>query len=123
MKRDLDLIRSILKQTEAQPHGFSSDLAEAFPGHTGEEVGFHVHLMGQAGLLVVADNTTLSHSSPSAMPISITWDGYEFLKAAANDNLWAKAKKHFIKPGAEAAFSVLLAWLKAEAKKEFGLPP
>jgi hypothetical protein len=52
----------------------------------------------------------------------LTWDGYEFLESAKDENLWGKAKSIVIKPAGGVAFGVLLDWLKAEAKSRLGMP-
>lgn len=121
MKRDLDLVRSILLSMEASDHGFAVTLP-VVDGFTVEEVGYHVHLMGQAGLISVLDNTTVVDKSPSALPLSITWAGHDFLDSVKDETLWNKAKSMVLKPAAGVAFEVLVAWVKAEAKQRLGLP-
>ncbi len=121
MKRDLDLIRSILLSMEANEHGIAAD-CPAIEGFTEEQIGYHVYLMGQAGLITVADATTLSDQSPSAIPLSITWAGHDFLDSVKDETLWKKAKSIVLKPAAGVAFDVLVAWVKAEAKQRLGLP-
>lgn len=121
MKRDFDLIRSILMAMENETCGFpSGDLQIA--GFTAEQIGFHVHLLGQAGLARVADSSDDDKFLPSAIPLSITWSGYEFLDTAKDERLWKKAKEIVIKPAGGIAFGVLVEWLKAEAKDRFGIP-
>jgi hypothetical protein len=121
MKRDLDLIRKILLVMEEQEHGYvQSELA--VEGYTKEQVNFHIFLLGEAGLAKVVENTPVGCKSPSALALHLTWAGYEFLAAAKDDTLWTKAKTTVIKPAGGVAFSVLLEWLKAEAKGRLGLP-
>lgn len=91
MKRDMDLIRAILLACEAHEHGRAPRELQ-IEGYTDEQIGFHVHLMGEAGLLRTTDVTHTGSTSPSAMPIAITWDGYEFLEASRNENNWQKVK-------------------------------
>lgn len=121
MKRDLDLIRKLLLLMESYEHGYAPTEI-SIDGYTDEQIGFHVHLLGEAGLAVVADTTNLSSLSPSAMPRHLTWAGYEFLEAAKDETVWGKAKEKVIKPAGGVAFTVLLEWLKAEAKTRLGLP-
>lgn len=120
MKRDLDLIRKILLAMEAREHAFVQDKL-AIDGHTEEQVGFHIYLLGEAGLAKVAEHTELESQSPSAFPLHLTWEGYEFLEAAKDETLWGKAKSVVIKPAGGVAFGVLVEWLKAEAKTRLGL--
>lgn len=121
MKRDLDLIRKLLLAIEAHEHGlFQEELV--VDGYTEEQVGFHIYLIGEAGLAKVVENTHIHSQSPSAFPLNLTWAGYEFLEAAKDETLWGKAKTHVIKPTGGVAFGVLVEWLKAEAKSRLGLP-
>jgi hypothetical protein len=53
----------------------------------------------------------------------ITWEGYEFIGAASDETLWAKAKSSVLKHGSSITFDLLLEWLKAERKKRLGVPP
>jgi hypothetical protein len=120
MKRDLDLVRKLLMAMEEQEQGYvQSELV--VEGYTTEQVNFHIFLLGDAGLAKVAENTHIGSTSPSALPLHLTWTGYEFLAAAKDDTIWAKAKTTVIKPAGGVAFSVLLEWLKAEAKTRLGL--
>ncbi len=121
MKRDLDLIRSLLIMMEAHEHGYAP-VDIKVDGYTEEQVGFHVHLLGDAGLAVVADTTSIGSESPSAMPQYLTWAGYEFLEAAKDETVWGLAKEKVIKPAGGVAFTVLLEWLKMEAKTRLGIP-
>ena len=81
MKRDMDLIRRILFVMEGYEHGYAPKNF-AIENYSEEEVGFHVWLMGDAGLLDVIDSTSHDSISPEAFPLRITWAGYEFLEAA-----------------------------------------
>jgi len=121
MKRDMNLVREILIWAEAQDHGYSGGNPK-IEGHTDEEIAFHVHLIGQAGLAKVADVTDLDSKSPEALFLSITDQGYEFLIAAKDNSIWAKAKETIIKPGATMTVNLLFEWLKAEAKTRLGFP-
>lgn len=120
MRRDLDLVRTILLQMERSPHGLCTE-NPVIDGYSDEEVGYHVHLMAQAGLIVAADCTALSDTSPQAIALSMTWAGHDFLDAAKDDNLWNKAKTMVIKPAGGAMFSVVLEWLKQQALEGLGL--
>lgn len=121
MQRDFDLIRKILLTMEAHEHGFLANRLE-IEGFTEEQIGFHVYLLGEAGLAKVVENTPAQSESPSAFPLNLTWAGYEFLEAAKDETLWGKAKERVIKPAGGVAFGVLVEWLKAEARTRLGLP-
>jgi hypothetical protein len=106
---------------ESREHAFIQGELE-IEGYTDEQIGFHVFLLGESGLAKVLENTPLQSQSPSALPLHLTWAGYEFLEAAKDETLWGKAKTVVIKPAGGVAFGVLVEWLKAEAKARLGLP-
>ena len=90
-------------------------------GATDEQIGYHVYLMHQAGLVDAVDSTFISGNSPNFIPRKLTWDGHDFLDSIKDESLWEKAKKSVITPAGGVAFSVLLEWVKAEAKSRIGL--
>lgn len=121
MKRDLDLIRKLLLKMEEHEHGYAPQRI-TLDGYTDEQVGFHIYLLGQAGLICVADSSSMESGSPSAIPLNLTWAGYEFLDAARDETLWEKAKAKVINPVGGVAFGILIDWLKAEARNRLGIP-
>lgn len=120
MKRDMSLVRDILLWMEKQEHGYA-DGQPQIEGYSEEEIGYHLYLMGQAGLVSVGDTTTLGSKSPRAYIESMTWFGHEFLDASNDEKIWKKAKENLLKPAATVSFEVLLEWLKSEALKKIGL--
>src|SRR3990170_5270158 len=91
MKRDMDLVRKILMVCADHPHGFAPRELK-IEGYSEEQIGDHVYLMTQAGLVKGADVTTRGSDSPEAVVSSITWEGHEFLEASRDEGLWSKAK-------------------------------
>lgn len=89
MKRDMDLVRSILLAVEQLPFdGSFHDIS--VPGHTEEEVTYHVKLLHDAGLIEATDLS--SRDGVCWKPKNPTYQGHEFLDAARNDNIWSAAK-------------------------------
>lgn len=122
MQRDMDLVRNILIWIEAQEHARNIGWKIKVDGYNDEQVGYHCHLMNEAGLIVAADSTYFESLSPQAVPTCLTWAGHDFLDSVKDATLWAKAKKHVIVPAGGVAFNVLKDWLKTEAKQRLGLP-
>lgn len=119
MTRDMDLIRAILISMEKQENSSNQKWSSSFDGFTDEEVGFHCHLLDQAGLIKAADATSMGNSHPYAIPLSITWAGYDFLSAARDDTLWKKAKATVMKPAMSWTFDLVKEWLKGEIAQGF----
>jgi len=114
VKRDIDLVRKILFKIEQHEHGMAPRPL-SIEGYTDEQVGYHVHLMGQAGLLEVADVTNRGSRSPEAVPVSMTWAGHEFLDAARSDTVWSKAKERIGKTVRSCSIEVMKEILRAVA--------
>ena len=91
MKRDMDLVRSILIEVEKQPSGFASQEIH-LEGYTDEQVGYHASIMHEAGLVHAVDVTVLSGTSPQAVITRLTWHGHEFLDAAREPTRWQQAR-------------------------------
>jgi hypothetical protein len=101
MMRDMELIRKILLVLEEAPTGYApSDLK--VDGYDEETVGHHVHLMGQGGLLDVIDVSAQQDSSPTALPLSITWKGHEFIASAKEPAVWKRGVELAKKAGSSA---------------------
>ena len=122
MQRDMVLIRSILLRLAEHEHGFAGDVNLQFDGTSDEHVAFHIHLLGQAGLLKTQENTDLADLSPSAIPLFITWEGYEFLDAAADPSVWSKTLAQIGPAVKTVSFSVLKLVLEHYVKQQLGIP-
>lgn len=120
MKRDMELVRKILLVIEEHPTGYAPETLVIYP-YSEEEIGHHVYLMGQAELLKVVDSTHMQSTSPVAIAVSMTWNGHEFLKAAASDSVWNKAKDRLGGSFNTVSLEVLKALLVAVAKDNLGL--
>jgi hypothetical protein len=122
MKRDMDLIRTILQRVESDESARPKQPLE-IPEHTPEEINYHIALLNDAGFV----DATIRGSGQSSVSLAaiqrLTWHGHEFLDAARDDTIWRKAKEHFLKPTASWTVSLLFEWLKQEAhRKLFGVP-
>lgn len=93
MNRQMDLVRAIISRLELSQNDFGS--TPAIPGYDRSEVGYHVHLMGQAGLLVVFEVANHSGGPPFAVPTDLTSRGRGFAEAARDDAVWATLKGMF----------------------------
>jgi hypothetical protein len=121
MTRDMDLVRKILLEIESHEHGFAPRQF-SIDGYTQEQIAYHVHLMGQAGLLQVADVTHFGSKSPEAIPSRMLWAGHDFLDAARSDTVWNRAKKQLGNEWASVPFEILKQLLFRLASQAVGLP-
>ena len=105
MKRDLDLIRRILLNIEAE--GEDSSRRAGFAniaddGYDPEAIQYHMQLMHDAGL-IVADELVPGQWWPER----ITWAGHEFIDLARNDTLWQATKRDVESKVGSAPFQVV----------------
>ena len=84
MKRDLDLLRYILLVTEDPKMASTAAVA----GHTSDDLGYHNHLLIEAGLARGVDVTNLGSPAPQGLITGLTWAGHEFVEIARDDARW-----------------------------------
>jgi hypothetical protein len=116
MKRDMDLIRLLLLQTEGEEP--KPDLS----AYTDEQQLYHSALLIEAGLVdgtIIENGTGFPASTTILRP---TWAGHEFLDAARNETIWRKAGEHIKKSGVDVTLLLLQDILKQLAKQSLGLP-
>lgn len=124
MKRDMDLVRKILMVCVDHEHGLAPQHL-TIEGYSQEEIGHHVYLMVQAGLVKGESFLLSGDQSPRATLLSVTWSGHEFLEASRDEDLWSKAKKAAGSSGGmvlDVLKSVLIGLATEAAKKAAGLP-
>ena len=118
MKRDMELVRRVLLETEQSPT--VDDLIDLkIEGYSLEEISHHVKILAEAGLLEAQDLTT--HDEFEWKPKSLTWKGYEFLDAARNETVWRKTTDLVKDKGGSVPFEVLKDLLIKVATTLFGL--
>jgi hypothetical protein len=131
MKRDMELIRTILLKVEADPkfNGSANPTDAASLGltdHSNAEVIYHlIMLIEEAGFL--AGNTKMARmGSPGAFQASdvvvfkLTWQGHEFLDSVRDPDIWRKTKERATVTG--VGLALLWEIARAELKKKLGLP-
>lgn len=120
MKRDMDLIRKLALALEEAPTGFAPN-GIVIEGYTPEQIGYHAHLMVQAGLATGTDVTAFGDGSPVAMLQTLTWEGHEFVEAARDDTRWKKAMGIVKEKAGSITLAVLVQLLTELMKGSVGL--
>jgi hypothetical protein len=111
MKRDMDLVRSILLLLNDHEHGYAPRRLN-IPSYTDEQIYYHCFILGEARLIQVSNSSDENSLSPEAIPIRLTWSGHEFIENAQNEGVWSQAKAAVNKLG-DVSFSV---WASVIAK-------
>ncbi|MEN3368464.1 MAG: hypothetical protein V7609_607 [Verrucomicrobiota bacterium] len=117
MKRDVDIVRSLLLRAEAADGSVSvNDPVETY----------HVRIMIDAGLVEGRISEEVTSDAPRHSHIhNLTWAGHDFLDAARSDTVWRTAKEKILRPGVSWTFELLKEILKELAKQQLariGLP-
>jgi Hypothetical protein (DUF2513)/Restriction endonuclease len=105
MKRDLSLIRKLVLMVEDAPTGWAPKLA--VDEYSESQVGYHAHLLVEAGLARGVDVTTHGSEGPQALITSLTWAGHEFAELARDDDRWNKALGSIINGAQAITFEAL----------------
>jgi hypothetical protein len=111
MKRDMDLIRTLLTELEE---------ADGLIERT-DKLGVHQ-------IAVILDHRLAEGRCSldgQGLPFRgilkrLTWDGHEFLDAMRDDTVWRKVKERVLKPGASWTFGLLLEYARAEIRTKMG---
>jgi len=117
----MELIRKLVMALEDAPTGYAPDDLN-IEGYAPDQVGYHAHLMIDAGLATGNDVTHMGSTSPEAMLTSLTWAGHEFAEAARDETRWKKAMGIVEEKGGSVTLSVLTQLLTALMRNALGLP-
>ena len=120
MKRDLSLIRKILLRCEEAPANQWLEAKHFDLGVANHDLGEHVDLMIDAGLLDGEMQGT--HDDETSFYIrKITWQGHDFLDASRDIKIWTKFLEMAKERGLSLTFDLALAWLKKEVAARAGI--
>jgi len=104
MRRDMDLVRSILLELEkSESYAGFADIA--IEGYSPDDISYHVLLLHEAGLIEALDLS--GGDRPLWIPVRLTWDGHEFLEASRDNARWKTAKRILAEKGGGLIFEVL----------------
>ena len=114
MKRDNELLRSILFEVEEHPHDYvaiTSDLSDL----EARRKRYHAELLCDAGLMFEVGREVFR----------LTNAGHDFLEAARDEGIWQKTKDTVATAGGNATMDILkqiaLGYLKKQIKDKTGV--
>lgn len=123
MKRDWELCRKILILTEEMPenaHRLNVFASSEFEGLTEREIGYHVHLLHEAGLIEVMEARTMNNPF-LLFPRYLTWAGHDFLEATRNETVWKKTLEFVKGKGGGMTLEILKGVALMFLKSELGI--
>ena len=91
MRRDMDLVRQILLQVESADGPVTAGRLSC-PGHTEQEVMWHIDLMAGHGLLDASVTRAWGGERVAATVDGLTWEGLDMLDAMRSARVWERAK-------------------------------
>ena len=123
MKRDMELIRELMKRVEAhEGPGFLSDTKVTIEGYTPQQVLEHFFMPDDAGLV---DGKPLRYSDGSGggtyVAKNLTWAGHEFMANARNDTIWNKTRERVASAGGSVSVATLSELMGSIAKGLLGM--
>lgn len=105
LKRDMDLVRSILK-TVGDAEGPVS-IEKLVDGQYGRElVGYHIRIMEEAGLVVATIKSAGNNPYYWCEITRLTWVGNDFLDSTRDETVWKKTKTAVRNAVGSASFDV-----------------
>jgi hypothetical protein len=113
MKLDKDLVRDILLAVEASDHDPVVWMTLDVPGHTLQELSYHVQLLDEAGYLEAQNLSSMD--GYEWQPKRLTYQGHEFLDTVRDPEMWRRTKEMATKAGVasvSALFQVGVAMTK-----------
>lgn len=117
MKRDMELIRTILLMVEADEYQGEGGVG----GYDACIVAEHVELLLDAKLVEGEVQHFYGDEPPDARISRLTWSGHEFLAAARNETVWRKVLGIVKAQGGSVPFQVMQTLLQQAASQQFGL--
>jgi hypothetical protein len=107
MKRDWDIIRTILVRVEEISPDEGALQLSAFAPEQAASVSYHMELLIEAGLVSGKMSKTLGPGPYNFIVMRLTWQGHEFIDAIRNDTVWQKTKKSFLTNGISMTFDLV----------------
>ena len=105
MKRDMDLVRTILLAlANSDEEVWSTSLVS--DKYSREIIGYHFLILDEAGLIVA--NVRAADNDPYYIAVAsrLTWEGNDFLDAVRDESVWKKVRSTIGKITGSASFEV-----------------
>ena len=118
MKRNWDLIRTILFKVEEQPTMESVVLPSQFQSFDEETVSYHIWLLREASLIEASCRG--SSLKRNCFAKGLTWEGHEFLDKIRSDDLWKQTASTIKTKGLELSFDSIKATSSVLMKQMIG---
>ena len=116
MKRDMNLIRLLLKALEDREN---TTLGLKCPDNCPrEKFEYHLDLLWEAGF-ITGEHQPTAHLGYDCLVL--TWNGHDFLDAIRSDQVWTQVMKKITELGGKASLEVMKELAISECKTLLGL--
>lgn len=105
MKRDMDLVRTILLAlADSDEPLWSTDLVT--DEYSRDVIGYHFLILDEAGLIMA--NVKAAENDPYYIAVAsrLTWEGNDFLDAVRDESIWKRVRSTIGKIAGGASFEV-----------------
>jgi len=111
MKRDWELVRTILLKLEALGSTTVYLRANQINGYDEELVSYHMQILDEAGLIKAQCSKSLN-GPLNCLAMSLTWSGHEFLDHIRQDTVWNRVVALSREKGLSLSFDVIVSFAK-----------
>ena len=123
MKRDMDLIRTLLLKIESWPPGARVPSTRiVIAPYTEEQIRYHAELLHDAGFIGGVLAVHRASGERPAIVGRLTWHGHEFVDATRSDIVWAAVKQRAEAVGGSVNMELLLELVSAISRSMLWLP-
>ena len=123
MKRDLDLLRSILLKIESLDSSCEIIRLQTFRELCDDDVilSLHIQLLVDAGFIEASDPFYADDTVQDFVINRITFAGYDYLDTVRDESVWNEIKQKLISIGKSASLDVVKALGTAIVKQHLGI--
>ena len=123
MKRDMDLIRTMLLEVESWPPGARVPSTRiVIEPYTEEQIRYHAELLHDAGLI---GGVVAVHRATGDRPTIVgrlTWRGHEFVDSIRSDSVWMAMKDRAKLVGGSLSMELLAELISSISRSMMWLP-
>ena len=120
MKRDMELVREILKKAEEANEFLNAKNLET-EKYSHDTVGYHIRIMDEGGLISASFKSADRDPYYFVCINRLTWEGHGYLDAVRSDTVWAKTKSKLGNSIETVSLSVIKAVAEGVAKAQLGM--
>ena len=123
LKRDLDLLRSMLLKMESLDSSYGIIRLHTFRELCDDDVvlSLHIQLLLDAGFIEVADSLYADDMVQDFLINRITFAGYDYLDTVRDESIWGEIKKRLASVGKSASLDIVKALGVAIVKQHLGI--